>query len=46
MECFKKIDNDKIIIGGDVDGLIKIISISQKKINIKNKFQGNFSFRK
>ena len=52
-KCFfwnalKKIDNDKIIIGGDVDGLIKIISISQKKIikNIKNKFQGNFSFRK
>ena len=45
-KCFfwnalKKIDNDKIIIGGDVDGLIKIISISQKKIikNIKNKFQ-------
>ena len=29
--ALKKIDNDKIIIGGDVDGLIKIISISQKK---------------
>ena len=39
--ALKRIDDEKIIIGGKYDGIIKIISIREKKIikEIKNKFR-------
>ena len=39
--ALKRIDDDKIIIGGDDDGIIKIISINEKKIikEINNRFE-------
>ncbi len=39
--ALKRIDKDRIIVGGDNDGIIKIISINEKKIikNINNDFK-------
>ena len=41
VNALKRIDNDRIIVGGGNNGIIKIISISKMKIifNIENKFE-------